>query len=1072
MPSAAADSPRLPEDLADALGEALFRVSSAEERRQAIEGLVLANPLHAAGLTAAAARWIEASTSDLTDPTLSRVGPFRVQSRLGRGGFGDVYLAEQDEPVRRRVALKVLKLGMDSESILRRFAREQQALARMNHEAIAKFYDAGVTDSGQPYFAMELVEGKSITAYCAEKGLALRERLKLFCEVCRGVQHAHQKGVLHRDLKPGNVLVADTGLGCQPKLIDFGIARALEEGDEDLTLTHSAAMLGTPLYMAPEQLSGDASLVDTRTDVHALGLLLFELLACAHPLHGMGARSRDPLAVREHLRLSDPARPSQRVAAGSAATAWQRELRGDLDWIVQKACAREPEQRYSSAAGLATDIERHLAFEPVSAGPPTTLYLVRKFVRRNRGEVLTVTLVLLTAIAGGIVALDYARVANQRANDNQTLLGVAETARKEAQKNADERAKKVREFEELKGVVLLREAKAAETALYPAWPSRLDAMNRWLIEHAEPIARLRQSARATMADLEQSCAPWSDADRAADAATDPLQQQWKVTSEVVASLRRARDVREGRAKVVIPDLPLEHLGLSAQELHVQAEARSALLLEARTQLGEELLGLRYAIAAADKARGTQSDAAMQVALAVAYFSIGLDADALRILDAMPASPDALDRQLSERLGTELRRTVHAKGSVLLEWERKLDHLTQFLGVRRTFRFPANAQAESFLHSTLLQFDRDVEAFQRDVVVGVQRRVRWAEFLRRREQDPEFLARAAAVRTALSNAEAYRGAAVDFANEDLVDLEPLGIDPVSGLFRFAHLRSAWDGESDPAAITVPQPDSTGRILVGKRTPIVFALLPGGAIRLGCQNEDPLAVRFDEGRRPDEALHSVQIDAFLMATHELTQDQWKGLWTFDEAGKQPSRYFTGCADFKAGTITGAHPVETVDFLSSERLLSSQGLRLPTEAQWEYACRAGTNTPRSCGLDELVHCANLADATARHCGVQWRCESWEDGFVVHAPVGTYAPNAFGLFDMHGNVSEWTADHYGEYGAEREGDGARSFFFYDLDRCHRGGSYQSAAESVRSAFREHLNQVSRNASIGLRPSRPLRIH
>jgi hypothetical protein len=520
----------------------------------------------------------------------------------------------------------------------------------------------------------------------------------------------------------------------------------------------------------------------------------------------------------------------------------------------------------------------------------------------------------------------------------------------------------------------------------------------------------------------------------------------------------------------VPDLPPGDAERSAQELHLRAEARIALVLDTRVQFGEEPLGLRYAIAAWEKARGTRSEPAMQVAMAVAQFAVGLDQEARRTLETMPVVADLRERELVERLVASLRRELLEWTIPLEYWERELERLTPLVGQRRTYRFPEGAKAEAFLHATLVQFDRDVAAFQFDVVGGVRRRLQWAEFLRRREMDPAFVARAEQALATVRSAEAYRGTVVDFAIADLVDLEPIGIDPGSGLFQFAHLSSAWDGESDPAAIRLPQRDANGRIAVGERTGIVFVLLPGGRVQVGCQNEDPLLPRHDPLRRPDEVLHSLWLDPFLMAAHEVTQWQWACLWTFDEAGKRPSRYFARSADYKAGLITASHPVESIDFLSAERALTSQGLRMPTEVQWEYSCRAGTDGPRSCAREDLVRHANIADAAGKRSGAQWTFESWDDGYVVHAPVGSFAPNAFGLFDMHGNVSEWTSEHYGEYGVERDGDGAREFF-YDKDRCYRGGAYLSAADNVRSALREHLSAISRSASLGVRASRPLRI-
>ncbi len=362
-----------------------------------------------------------------SQPALRTIGPYSVLGTLGQGGMGTVYLVEQTSPVRRRLALKVIRLGMDSSGVLARFERERQTLAGMSHDAIAKVFDAGSTESGQPYFAMELVEnGHPLTTYCDAEGLDLRERIALFDQVCQGVQHAHQKGVVHRDLKPSNVLAAGTGGKHRVKIIDFGIARATTpaEGDAMLT-TGSGLVLGTPDYMAPEQCRGDPLLIDTRTDVYSLGVMLYELLCGELPLPGLRK-----LAIADLVRCllhEEPAKPSTRLASlspeanehaqhrGTGVRTLCRELRGDLDWIVLKALAKEPERRYQTVHDLALDLGRYLAREPVSAGPPTAGYRVRKFIQRHRVWVLAAASVLVTALVGAGVAMGYAVEARAQA---------------------------------------------------------------------------------------------------------------------------------------------------------------------------------------------------------------------------------------------------------------------------------------------------------------------------------------------------------------------------------------------------------------------------------------------------------------------------------------------------------------------------------------------------------------------------------------------------------------------------------------------------------------------------------
>ena len=364
---------------------------------------------------------------------------YRILSRIGSGGMGEVFAAEQLRPIRRRVALKVIKLGMDSREVVARFASERQALALMSHPSIAGIYDAGITEEGRPFFAMELVRGEPIHEYCDRQRLGVRERIELFQQVCDGVQHAHQKGIIHRDLKPSNVLVTIQGDKPVPKIIDFGIAKATsQELRPDSPHTSLGAVIGTPEYMSPEQADSSGLDVDTRSDIYSLGVLLYELLVGARPFD-IRKKGRQALAeVRRRIRSEEPPRPSTRVSrlgktAGQTAQRrghdlprLQRQLRGDIDWIVMKALEKDRTRRYQTANALRMDLERHLRSEPVSAGPPGAAYRARKFVVRHRGGVVAAGLVLLALVAGTVgttVGMLRAREAERRAQRE------AETAR-------------------------------------------------------------------------------------------------------------------------------------------------------------------------------------------------------------------------------------------------------------------------------------------------------------------------------------------------------------------------------------------------------------------------------------------------------------------------------------------------------------------------------------------------------------------------------------------------------------------------------------------------------------------
>jgi eukaryotic-like serine/threonine-protein kinase len=374
------------------------------------------NQLPTRGPEKSASRKDPTTRSDLqsfpTSPDFpQQIGRYHITQRLGRGGMGEVFEAEQTEPVHRKVALKLIKGGMDTQEVLARFDSERQALALMNHLNVARMLDAGATEQGRPYFVMEFIQGVPITDYCDAHELSTSERLELFVQVCDGVQHAHQKGIVHRDIKPSNVLVTIEDQKGIPKIIDFGLAKALGQSKAGMTqFTHIGQVIGTPTYMSPEQVSG--SDIDTRTDVYSLGVLLYQLLVGTVPFDLKVTPQEGWDAFQKKIREQEPVRPSVRSSSlgdSSPETAkkrridpasWSRELRGDLDWITLRALEKDRTGRYQSPSELAADITRHLNHEPVLASPPSTVYSVRKFVRRHRIGVAAAAIVAMALIAG------------------------------------------------------------------------------------------------------------------------------------------------------------------------------------------------------------------------------------------------------------------------------------------------------------------------------------------------------------------------------------------------------------------------------------------------------------------------------------------------------------------------------------------------------------------------------------------------------------------------------------------------------------------------------------------------
>ena len=511
--------------LEDSVFFAALHVTDAEQRRVFLDQACIDNP----GLRAVveemlasqedADRWIDRgytaivlSAEELPDavpagvvnerePADERIGKsidrYMIMECLGEGGCGVVYLAEQEAPVKRLVALKVIKLGMDTRSVIARFDAERQALAMMDHPNIARVLDAGATDTGRPYFVLELVRGTRITEFCDANRSDLRQRLELFVQVCKAIQHAHQKGVIHRDIKPSNVLVAVHDGVPVPKVIDFGIAKAIEGRLTDETLhTLNEQLLGTPAYMSPEQAQLGRLDVDTRSDVYSLGVLLYELLTGRTPFDGAELLKAGFEETRRVLREREPQRPSVLLAGLDAETlkavAEKRrteparllsQVKGDLDWIVVKSLEKDRARRYDTANGLAMDVQRFLQDEPILARPPGRLYLLGKLVRRHAVLFAAGTLVLL-ALTGGLGTSTWLYLKAKRAEIRQSeLRKVAERSRAN-----EERMRKEAESREklTEAVILFRQGDFAGAA------EALDSMeNRPLRPSLDGVTALR-----------------------------------------------------------------------------------------------------------------------------------------------------------------------------------------------------------------------------------------------------------------------------------------------------------------------------------------------------------------------------------------------------------------------------------------------------------------------------------------------------------------------------------------------------------------------------------------------------
>ncbi len=461
------------------------------------------------------------------------IGPYKLLQQIGEGGFGIVYMAEQQRPVRRKVALKIIKPGMDTREVIARFEAERQALALMEHPNIARVLDGGTTESGRPYFVMELVKGIPLTQFCDDNKLDMRQRLALFSAVCKAIQHAHHKGVIHRDIKPSNVMVTLHDGQPVPKVIDFGVSKAISQQLTEKTMfTAYGQMIGTPAYMSPEQAEMSGLDIDTRSDVYSLGVLLYELLTGSTPLEAKSLRGKAYAELQRMIREDEPPRPSLRVSTRGEATALiaaQRStgprelgavLRGELDWIVMKALEKNRDRRYESANTFAADVERYLRHEAVEACPPSALYRTRKFIRRNRIACTTGSLVALSLLGGilfsALAARDALyqrrlaenslrvafadRQATEQAQKNTVAaLQVAERERDRAEKSKDEESKQLQIANEREAEArAARQEEAAQRAAAEEERDKANALNAELAKQKEQQRRMLYVAQINL----------------------------------------------------------------------------------------------------------------------------------------------------------------------------------------------------------------------------------------------------------------------------------------------------------------------------------------------------------------------------------------------------------------------------------------------------------------------------------------------------------------------------------------------------------------------------------------------
>ncbi|MBK9384854.1 MAG: SUMF1/EgtB/PvdO family nonheme iron enzyme [Planctomycetes bacterium] len=966
--------------------------------------------------------------------SLPRVDGYLLLRHLGNGAMGDVYLAEREDPSRARVAVKVLRHGLLDPELARRFARERRALEALEHPHIAQILEERQTDHGAPALVMEWVDGPWLTDYVRARSLALHARLRLFLQICAGVHHAHLKGIAHRDLKPSNVLIAERDGAPVAKLIDFGLALPLRE--EDVTqVTSEGLVRGTLEYMPPEQLAGDRAAMDLRVDVYALGVLLYELACDRLPFDSERLRRAGPAERQRIVEQEEPPPPSR-----------HRALSRDLDLIVATAMAKEPARRYPSVEALARDVESLLANQPIRARTPSAGYLLRRFVRRHRWPCLAAALVLVTGALGLL----------------GTLRGFREAERR------------LQEFDQLAGLTLVeRLEKSAWIA--PPWPTQISELEQWLRDF-DALTQLEHRARQTQREIEARALR-----RDPRALTRAEEISRDRANARLTAARHARDVRNG-APLVLPEPTVLEQSMTPMQLYSLAWARVDPKDELRV-FGDEAHALTLARLAWDLASVAFSDqnrSRFDYLLSWALYANGLDAEALeRAEEAVRLAPSTHAAQHAESL-SELRRRVDASrdraacDAEIVRLQAEVAELS--MSYERAFA----SDADRFLHRALSEFPAKAQRVRDNFLALNRQRLRWARQVERAtlahpgqgaSWDDARVAIAAA--DGQSASPLYRAVPIDLAPQ--LGLVPIGCNPVTKLWEFYDLRTAWDGSSDPLSIPIPRHETEGEragtIPVDGSTGAILVLLPGGTCAIGAQSGDPRARNYDPQAEESEGpVHEVTLAPFFLARHELTRGQWRRLsLQADTSHHRVGTLYEG----DPALVSEAHPVEALRWTTADVVLTEAGMRLPTEAQWEYACRAGTTWPWNTGDDpaSLRDNANLLDDRAAQLHPNWgRPEGHRDTWVRPAPVGSFPPNAFGLHDMHGNLFEWCADPLTGYGGRvRAGDGLRLDAPKGNLHITRGGNHSQPTRGVRSALRSKLNAVSSDGQMGVRPARKL---
>ncbi len=1014
-------------------------------------------------------------------------GRYQLKGEIAKGGMGAV-LRIWDEDLRRYLAMKVLPgKAVSSPSpgappdprSLARFLEEAQVTGQLDHPGIVPVHELGVDSRGRVYFTMKLVKGRTLKevfelAERGEEGWTKTGVLSVLLKVCEAMAYAHHKGVVHRDLKPGNIMVGRFG---EVYVMDWGLAKVLGRTDhkdvriaphQALTvelvserqeragaapdsplMTMDGHVVGTPVYMSPEQALGKVAEIGPHSDVFSLGAMLYHLLTGQAPYMKPGMRLSN-YAIWYRVQEGPP-EPLHECAS---------DVPAELAAIVEKAMAREPGERYHDTLALAEDLRAYLEHRVVKAYQRGAVAELRKWIERNRGLAAAIAAAFLLLALGLTASLVFKAQSDRNAVLAKASEALADDRRTEAEARRDE-------VLQLSALQDLEDLLADADRLWPACPDLIGRYGEWLDRARELVSGLPVH-RAKRAELRAKALPYGAEERLAQHRKHPDHPELARLEGEIASGRHALAQRRDGVPAELPEVDWSRYPQDAAGLEALAWRRVS---PRRGVFGEEALGFVLARRALELARAEERASAGNT-LAWACFALGRDDEALNAGSAaLEAASETVREEFRARL-EKLEQDVVEAGSAegLSRVEAELDQLEARraelearMDEQRDWRFPDQEREARWWNNQLTKLIGELEVLEAGLLEedavspehgwSVPKRLAFAEHLQRGFAEGGEYARAWA-----EALPAMRAAYPMLALEPQLGLVPIGRDRDSGLWEFVHLQTG----------NIPARDEKGRLLLTEESGLVFVLLPGGTFVMGAQATAPSDPSYDPQAADNEKpVHEVTLSPFFLSKYEMTQGQWLRFTSSNPSFYQPPSWLARSL---------LHPVEQLSWNDCARVCQRLGLALPSEAQWEYGARGGTGTVWWTGNERasLVGATNLADRTAARAGFVWTdIGDWpelEDGYAVHAPVNSYRPNAVGLHNVHGNVWEWCQDGFDEsfYARSPEFDPLTESPGSPL-RVYRGGSYYASAALARSAERSRGTPVSADPSLGLRPARAL---